>query len=66
MKELTDTDRMPFGKYVGYKMENIPARYLLWFHSNVPHTFSNLAIHNYIKNNLIALEERSEQEIIKP
>lgn len=27
---MSDQDIMPFGKYKGEKMENVPASYLLW------------------------------------
>lgn len=27
---LTDNDPMPFGKYVGYHMKDVPAKYLDW------------------------------------
>jgi len=30
MKELTDTDPMPFGKYRGIPMKDVPAKYLFW------------------------------------
>lgn len=28
---LTDTDKMPFGKYKGREMANVPDGYLKWF-----------------------------------
>ena len=31
---LTDSDRMPFGKYKNEKMANVPAEYLIWLHDN--------------------------------
>jgi len=34
MKNLTDEDLMPFGKYKGYSMINVPASYLLWLYEN--------------------------------
>ena len=30
---LQDHNLMPFGKYKGTKMENVPASYLLWLNS---------------------------------
>lgn len=27
---MTDTDLMPFGKYRGVRLEDVPASYLLW------------------------------------
>lgn len=29
---MTDTDLMPFRKYKGEKMANVPAYYLIWLH----------------------------------
>ena len=29
-KSLTDSDKMPFGKYRGREMRNVPAEYLDW------------------------------------
>lgn len=34
MKQLTDQDLMPFGKYKDAKMEDVPARYLHWLWTN--------------------------------
>ncbi len=31
---LTDNDIMPFGKYKGEKMANVPADYLVWLYEN--------------------------------
>jgi uncharacterized protein (DUF3820 family) len=31
--KLHDTDPMPFGKYQGTPMANVPDNYLLWLHS---------------------------------
>ncbi len=31
MQALTDNDLMPFGKYKGEKMQDVPAEYLDWF-----------------------------------
>jgi len=32
--KMTDNDTMPFGKYKGEKMANIPADYLVWLYEN--------------------------------
>lgn len=29
---LEDSDSMPFGKYKGYRMDEVPASYLDWLH----------------------------------
>lgn len=31
---MTDNDEMPYGKYKGTAMANVPAPYLLWLNSN--------------------------------
>jgi len=33
-RKLEDTDPIPFGKYKGTKMIDIPASYLLWYLEN--------------------------------
>ncbi len=30
VRELTDACKMPFGKYEGYEMQDVPVGYLLW------------------------------------
>lgn len=34
MSALTDESLMPFGKYKGEKMANVPASYLIWIYEN--------------------------------
>lgn len=34
MKELTDNNIIPFGKYKGCKLANIPDEYLIWLYDN--------------------------------
>lgn len=45
---LLDTSPMPFGKYKGDKMENVPASYLLWLYDN---NKCNDLVKDYIKDN---------------
>ena len=50
---LTDNDKMPFGKYKGEKMANVPADYLMWVYDN------NIVIgdvRNYIRDNLDVIQ----------
>lgn len=57
MPELTDLDPMPFGKYKGTPMQDVPVDYLhwLWTKSGMSHqTDSN--VHHYIKKSLHALK----------
>ena len=34
MEKLTDQTKMPFGKYKGDKLANVPSEYLLWIYDN--------------------------------
>lgn len=54
MKELTDNDLMPFGKYKGDKMINVPASYLLWLYENDK---CNGTVKKYIEDNLDAIKQ---------
>ncbi len=53
---MNDESIMPFGKYKGYKMANIPASYLLWLLEN-GNTFGD------VKQYLIENKEVFIQEI---
>lgn len=49
MVKLTDNDFMPWGKYKGDKMANVPASYLLWLYEN---NKCSGEVKEYIKDNL--------------
>ena len=51
----TDEDLMPFGKYKGWKLANVPAEYLIWLYEN--NRAGDGALFYYIKNNLDVLED---------
>jgi uncharacterized protein (DUF3820 family) len=51
---LTDDSLMPFGKYKGDKMANVPAGYLMWLHDN---NKCNAEVKAYIEDNLEVLKE---------
>lgn len=53
---FTDYDLMPFGKFKGKSMANIPAHYLLWLHDN---GCSHEGVKKYINNNLEALKKEA-------
>lgn len=53
MFEYNDNTIMPFGKYKGYKLANVPASYLLWAFENLD-LKENLK--SYIKKNKDALD----------
>lgn len=56
-RRLTDEDPMPFGKYKGEKMTNVPAEYLLWLYNE---DIKPGSVRDYIEDNLDAI--RSEVE----
>jgi len=59
MKNLTDTDPMPFGKWKNVPMQDVPASYLhyLWQNGLKNDKVSNVA--SYIKKNLLALSQEN-------
>jgi uncharacterized protein (DUF3820 family) len=50
---LDDTDPMPFGKYKGTAMQDVPASYLLWLWTKRP--LQDDRVELYIKKSLDAL-----------
>lgn len=63
MKELQDTDPMPFGMHQGKPMQDVPARYLhfLWTDGFKDNKHSNVA--DYIRRNLSALKQEYKDGI---
>ena len=53
LAELTDESIMPFGKYQGKKMANVPAHYLIWLYDN---NKCNKEVRTYIVDNLDVLK----------
>lgn len=51
---MTDTSIMPWGKYKGHKMANVPADYLLWL---LKENKCSGEIKRYIENNVDILKE---------
>ena len=55
---MNDESIMPFGKYKGWKMANVPAQYLKYLHSeNVTGK-----VGDYIKENIDAINEEIRQK----
>lgn len=54
---MTDESIMPFGKYKGEKMANVPADYLLWLYQN-SNVFGDLKA--YITDNLDVIKSEIE------
>lgn len=53
---MKDTDPMPFGKYKGKPMSDVPVSYLHWLWNNGLMNEPNKPVHQYIKNNIDALQ----------
>jgi hypothetical protein len=62
---MTDEDLMPFGKYKGTAMANVPAGYLLWAHRTWVETPSNRDVKKYIWDNLDAIQKEFNEEKAK-
>lgn len=59
MTVLKDESPMPWGKYKGDKMENVPAAYLLWLDRENKATGSVKA---YIDDNIDVLHKQVKEE----
>jgi hypothetical protein len=57
MTELKDTDKMPFGKYKGEDMQDVPAIYLHWLWTNGKDHDKQCPVADYIRRNLTALQQ---------
>ncbi|WP_071146711.1 putative quorum-sensing-regulated virulence factor [Bacteroides ihuae] len=60
--KLTDESLMPFGKYKGKKMANVPASYLMWLYDewtlpNPRFGSINREVKEYIEDNLDVIQE---------
>lgn len=56
---LEDEDKMPFGKYEGVMMRNVPASYLMWLYEN---KCNNMKVANYIWNNFDAINDELPED----
>lgn len=63
--KLEDTSMMPFGKYAGVAMQDVPVSYLhwLWCSPDFPRGLQANLVHDYIKENLDALKMENEDLI---
>jgi uncharacterized protein (DUF3820 family) len=55
---MNDESIMPFGKYKGGKLANVPAKYLLWLYDQ---GCNNKELYAYIEENLDVLESEVKQ-----
>lgn len=56
---MNDLDPMPFGKYKGTPMQDVPASYLHWLWENGMKHKKDDRIHKYIVNSLTALKDEN-------
>lgn len=61
LKRLSDLDPMPFGKYKGALMQDVPASYLHWLYTNSVNKYC--PVFNYCKDNLNHLKKEYEDGI---
>jgi uncharacterized protein (DUF3820 family) len=52
---MTDNDLMPFGKFKGEKMANVPPEHLLWFFE---HGNGYATVRGYIRDNLDVIKKK--------
>ena len=56
---LTDDSPMPFGKHEGERMEDVPAKYLVWLYND---GLKEGPVRRYIEDNLKVLEQEIEEQ----
>jgi hypothetical protein len=57
LDKLDDNSPMPWGKFQGTKLVNVPADYLIWIKDNMKRTISNQNVFDYIHENLDVLQK---------
>jgi len=57
MSKLTDLDPMPFGKYAGKPLQDVPAEYFHWLWQQGLKRRRDSLVADYIKENLEALKK---------
>lgn len=57
MDELTDSSPMPFGKFKGKQMQDVPADYLFWLWTNGKERDQRCPVASYIRRNLDVLKK---------
>lgn len=63
MKTLGDLDLMPFGKYKGTPMQDVPAGYLNWLWNNGMKDDKQSIVGEYISHSLGALKQENRDLI---
>lgn len=60
---MKDTDPMPFGKFKGKPMQDVPSGYLCWLWNNGKKDDMQCPVACYIRENLSALKMEHEDGI---
>lgn len=58
---MKDSDLMPFGKYKGEKLGDVPASYLLWLGDQPDFAQKNPGLSGYIEANRNWLEQEKQE-----
>lgn len=61
MNEFTDDSLMPFGKYKGQKMANVPAQYLMFIYDQ---DWCRGKVKQYIDDNLEVLKLQANYDVL--
>lgn len=59
MENMTDETLMPWGKFKGIKMANVPSYYLKWIYDN---NKGDAAVRGYIESNMDAILKDIKEE----
>jgi uncharacterized protein (DUF3820 family) len=57
-EEITDNHAMPFGKYMGKKMIEVPAVYMMWLYDN---NCNHAGVKKYIIDNFQAIKQEANK-----
>lgn len=60
---INDLDPMPFGKYKGTPMQDVPASYLHWVWHNTTTDNCNGSLYSYIKFSVSALKDEDPDKL---
>ncbi|MCB0595440.1 MAG: DUF3820 family protein [Phaeodactylibacter sp.] len=58
VNKLEDHSPMPYGKYQGKAMEDVPAGYLIWLYDNAR---ASPAVARYVKDNMDVLQKEIKE-----
>ena len=60
-EQMEDSDLMPFGKHKGDRLDQVPARYLLWLDEQPGFRKRTPTLAEYIRRNRSVLEKEIEE-----